>query len=201
MTAQQSSEEKFLPKERLDLPKPQLDLPESESEEENVDSSEYDVVTLLSWHAPGRPFQKRGKAYYMNILILTFLVEIVLFLFGQYMFMLVVASLAFAAIALTIVPPQDFRYRISTEGLTVEDHSYIWDELYDFYFKIEHAQPILHVRTKAYFPGELIITLGNIHKDQVKGILVQYLPYRESVAPTSLEKAGNWLSTTFPLEK
>ncbi len=185
MTAQETKT--YLPKEPLDLPKPEQNLNQ--------------VTTLLSWHAPGRPFRKRGKEYYISSLLIMLLVEIILFLFSQYMLMLVVVSFVFVAFALVTVPPHDFSYRISTEGITVEDHFFLWQELYDFYFKKREGIEVLHVRTHALIPGELTITLGTIDKEELKSILLPYLPYREVIRSTFMEKSGDWLSRNFPLER
>lgn len=114
--------------------------------------------------------------------------------------MLVVASLVFVSFAFAYVPPKNFHYRISTEGIMVEDHFYIWHELYDFYFTTRNGIDILNVRTQDMIPGILTITLGEMHKEHVKQVLIPYLPYREYMKPTFLEKSGNWLSKNFPLE-
>jgi hypothetical protein len=126
-----------------------------------------DVKTLLSWHAPGRPFIKRSKEYFVNIILIMLALEVILFLFSQYMLMMVVASLVFLAYALATVPPHDFQYKITSEGILVEDHFFLWQELYDFYFTRREATEILHIRTKVYYPGELVIVLGVMHKDTV----------------------------------
>lgn len=159
------------------------------------------VKTLIAWQAPGRPYRKKGKEYYINGLLIALLVEVILFLFGQYLLMMVVASLLFVAFALAMVPPHDFHYRISTEAITIEDHSYLWEELYDFYFKRRDGYYILHVRTRIFIPGELIVTLGDLDKEHVKSVLLPYIPFREVVKPTFMEKSGDWLSKNFPLEK
>ncbi len=169
----------------------------SEPEETNF----RDVETLLSWKAPGRPFRKRGKEYYLSVLLITLLVEIILFLFSQHLLMLVVLSFIFLTFALVTVPPHNFQYRISTEGITVEDHFYLWQELYDFYFKKREGVETLHIRTRAVLPGELIVMLENIDKQNLKSTLLQYLPYRELIKPTFMEKSADWLTRTFPLEK
>jgi hypothetical protein len=161
----------------------------------------HEVKTLLAWSAPGRPFRKRSKQYYLTSILITFLVEVILFLFSQYMLMLVVLSLLFVAFALASVPPRNFQYRISTEGITIEDHFFLWVELYDFYFKKREGVEALHARTHSFIPGELTITLGDITKDHMKSVLLPYLPYREVIKPTFMEKSGDWLSRTFPLEK
>lgn len=161
----------------------------------------HEVVTLLSWQGPGRPFQKKGRTYFATALLIMLLVEVILFLFSEYMLMLVVIAFVFMAFVLASIPPQDFHYRISTEGIMVEDHFYLWQELYDFYFKKLHGVTVLHVRTHFFIPGELVITLGDISPAHMKTILLPYLPYREYVKPTSMEKAADWLAKTFPLEK
>lgn len=165
------------------------------------DYSEYsDVKTLLSWSAPGRPFKKRQKSYYLNGLLIAFLVEVILFLFQQYIFMFVVGALYFLSVALAAIPPRNFHYRISNQGIKVEDHFYIWDELYDFYFKKIEGAEVLIVRTKALLPGEIQIPLGELHEHHVRKVMVGYLPYREVVRETFMERSADWLSRNFPLE-
>ena len=167
-------------------------------------SSDYnddEIRTYLSWHAPGRPYKKHSIEYYTNAFLITMAIEIILFLFSQYLLMALVLSLAFLTFALAIVPPHNLYYRISSEGVRVEDHYFIWEELYDFYFTKMSGQDILHVRTKAYLPGELTIMLGDVPAKQVKSILIEFLPFREYVDPTFVEKAGDWLEKNFPLER
>lgn len=187
----------FLPKEPLDLPAGKAGLPAPSSEQR----SPHEVRTLLSWTAPGRPFRRRGKEFYFSALLIMLLIEIILFLFSQYILMLVVLSLVFVAFALVTIPPRDFHYRISSEGITIEDHFFLWQELYDFYFKKRDGVDVLHVRTRALIPGELTITLGTMDREHVKSVLLPYLPYREVIRPTFMEKSGDWLAKNFPLER
>jgi len=219
MTAQDPNQlpaqEKMLPKEPLDLPKEPLDLPQPSQSGAQQSQAQYKpeagehqrihhqntVETLLEWTAPGRPFRKRGRQYYLTGLLIALLVEIILFLFSQYMLMLLVASLLFVAFALVTVPPSDFKYRISTEGITVEDHFFLWQELYDFYFKKREGIDVVHIRTHSLIPGELTLTLGTLDREHIKSTLLHYLPYREVVRSTFMEKSGDWLARNFPLEK
>ncbi|MCL4387427.1 hypothetical protein M1307_03475 [Patescibacteria group bacterium] len=192
------AEEKLLPEEPKDLPTVPKEL---SAPRENSENPPNQVKTLLAWKAPGRPFRKRTKHYYVNTILISIVIEIILFLFSQYLLMLIVASLVFVSFALASVPPYDFDYKISTEGIKVEDHFFLWQELYDFYFKRHDGIDILHIRTHAFIPGELTITLGDIHKEQIKSVMLPYLPYREFVKPTFMEKSGEWLAKTFPLDK
>jgi hypothetical protein len=115
--------------------------------------------------------------------------------------MLVILSLAFLAFALAIVPPHIFYYKITSEGIRIEDSFFIWDELYDFYFTKHNGIEVVKIGTKAYVPGELTIILGDITAQQIKAALLPFLPFREYVHPTFTQKAGDWLEKNFPLEK
>lgn len=176
---------------------------QEEQDEDYLDDEYYygDVRTLLSWSSAGRPFKKRTKQFYLTALLIMLFVEIIFFLFSQYVLMLVVLALVFVSFALASIPPKDFHYKVSTEGIRVEDHFYLWQELYDFYFKKEHGIETLRVRTKDFIPGELTLTLGDVDKNHVKQVLLHFLPFREYVKPTFMEKSGDWLSKNFPLEK
>jgi len=203
MTAQNINpppEEKMLPKEPLDLPKEPLGLPKP-SQTRSKPEHPHTVETILEWSAPGRPFRKRGRQYYLTSLLIMLLVEVILFLFSQYLLMLVVLSLVFVAFALNTIAPSNFKYRISSEGVTVEDHFFLWQELYDFYFKKREGVDVAHVRTHSFIPGELTLTLGGVDREHVKSALLPYLPYRELVRPTFMDKSADWLTKNFPLDK
>jgi hypothetical protein len=191
-------EEKMFPKDPLDLPREPLDLPKPE---EQPKEHQHTVETILEWTAPGRPFKRRSRQYYLTSILIVLLVEIILFLFSQYMLMLVVLSLLFVAFSLATIAPSDFRYRVSSEGITVEDHFFLWQELYDFYFRKKEGVDVVHIRTHSFIPGELTLTLGEVGREQIKSALLPYLPYRETVKSTFMEKSGDWLAKNFPLEK
>jgi hypothetical protein len=190
-------DQEFLPKEPLELPvrqaqgEPATDSPKEEYQE---------VKTLLSWTGPGRPYKRRTKQFFLTVILLAFLFEVIAFLFSQYLLMLVIFFLVLMSFSFVLVPPKNFHYRISTEGITVEDHFYLWQELYDFYFKRREGIDILHVRTHSFLPGELIIPLGDITKEHVRSALLSYLPYREVIKPTFMEKSADLLVKNFPLE-
>src|SRR3989344_1065574 len=159
-----------------------------------------DVKTLYEWQSPGRPFKKRGRQFYLTSVLIALFVEAILFLFSQYLLMVVVVALVFVAFALSYVPPKNFYYKISTEGIMVEDRFFLWKELYDFYYKKSENLETLHIRTEAFIPGELILTFHESDKEKIKHALIPYLSFREYIRPTFVDKAADWLSRNFPLE-
>lgn len=160
-----------------------------------------EIKTFLSWSAPGRPFKKRTKNYYAMSLLISFLLVVMALLAHELMLALVILSFLFVAMALNTVPPKNFHYKITTGGITIEDHFFLWQELYDFYFKKRFDSiEILHIRTRALLPGEITLTVGHVNKEHIKSILTNYLPYREIITPTFVDKSATWLTTNFPLE-
>jgi hypothetical protein len=171
-----------------------------EETHEKKEHTKVEELIPLEWTAPGRPFQKKTKQFYLTALLIMLLLEIILFLFSQYLLMVVIVSLVFVSFALAVIPPKDFHYRVSMEGIMIEDRFFLWKELYDFYFiKVDGVQTV-HVRTQTYFPGELILTLGKLNEEEIKNALIPFLPFREYVKPSFMEKSGEWLSKNFPLE-
>lgn len=170
--------------------------------EKEKKASNPQIKTIIAWEAPGRPFKQRTKLFFTNGVLIVLLLEIILFFFHEYMLMFVIISLLFVTFALNTVPPRNFKYKITTGGITIEDHFFLWQELYDFYFKKRFDSiEVLHVRTKAFLPGEITLTLGESDKEHIKSILLHYLPYRETVTPSFMDKSANWLTKNFPLEQ
>jgi hypothetical protein len=171
-------------------------------EKEDQVSHEHDVRVFLEWHAPGRPFIEHSREYFINGFLILIAVEIIVYLvFKDFFLMAAMFSLVFLWFALSYIPPHQFYYKITSEGIRIEDYFFIWDELYDFFFIEHHGKEVLYLTTKDYFPGELKVTLGDIPVEDVKRALLPFLPYREYVKPTFMEKSGNWLAKNFPLEK
>jgi hypothetical protein len=182
------------------MPAPHKHPPKHIEHEEDI--NDHDVITFLEWHAPGRPFMKHSREYFVNgFLILTAFEIIVFLIFKDFFLMSAIFSLAFLWFALSFVPPHDFFYKITSEGIRVEDYFFIWEELYDFFFIKHHDKDVLYLTTKSFYPGELKLIPGDISTEELKAVLLQYLPYREYVKPTFVEKYGDWISKNFPLEK
>ncbi|OGH06393.1 MAG: hypothetical protein A2171_02250 [Candidatus Levybacteria bacterium RBG_13_35_9] len=173
----------------------------SEHSEYHKNHPENEVITHVEWKSAGRPFKQRTKQFYLTALLIMLLIEVVLFLFSQYLLMAVVVSLVFVAFALNSVPPKDFQFKISSEGIMIEDKFFLWKELYDFYFREREGVETIHIRTESYIPGELILTFPKDEREKIKKSLLPYLPFREYVKPTFMDKSADWLTKNFPLEK
>lgn len=158
---------------------------------------------LLEWTAPSRPYKKRDREYYTTVGIIVVLVSLILLFAGQFLFMGVVIALAFVAYALAAVPPENVHNAITTFGVRTgagADQVFYWEELGRFWFSNRYKSELLHIETSRAFPGQLILLLDGVNKEELKKILLQYTIF-EKPRPTWLDKAAKWLQEKFPLDK
>jgi len=153
---------------------------------------------ILLWTAPSRPFKKRNKKYYSTLAMIALLISLILGLAGQIAAITVVIAVCFLAYVLSVVPPQDINYKISTWGIRVENSLFYWEELGRFWFSQKHEEKVLNVET-ARFPNRLTILLGDQDEELIKLILSEVL-LNKKPDPTLYEKVAAWLQEKIPLD-
>ncbi len=162
---------------------------------------EFDSVrTLLLWKAASRPFRKKDRSFYTTVAILVLLTSMIFFLAGEKILVGAIFALGFLVYVLNFIPPEDVDYKISTQGVTIGDHFYHWQELDSFWFSEKDGHKLLHVLTRLNFPGVLLLVLGNQDEDEIKNICAEYLPFHEIAPKTMVEKWSDSLQKHFPLE-
>lgn len=155
---------------------------------------------LYTWEAASRPFKKRDREYYTTIAIIVFLVSLILFFAGQFLFIAVLVSLAFVSYVLASVPPDHVRNVITTFGIRTGDQLFYWEELGRFWFSEKYKATLLHVETARAFPAQLLLVIDEQEKEKIKEVMLKYTIF-EKPQPTWLDKAANWMQEKFPLER
>lgn len=153
---------------------------------------------ILSWQAPSRPFKKRNKKYFSTIFIIALLVSLILGFAGQLYAIAVVVAVSFLAYTLSVVPPQEITYKISTWGIRVENTLYYWEELGRFWFTEKYGFDLLNIES-ARFPNRITILIGDQDKELLTTILQEVL-LQQKPEPTLYEKAADWLQEKIPLD-
>ena len=161
----------------------------------------YDPVRILiSWTAASRPYRKKERSYYTTVALLIGIISVALFAWGERLSIVALLALGFLVYVLNFVPPGDVEYKISTQGITIGEHFYHWEELDSFWFSEKDGHKILNILTKFRFPGLLIMVIGDTPQDEVKRVVARYLPFHEIAPKTMLEKWSESLQKRFPLE-
>ncbi len=153
---------------------------------------------LMLWNAPSRPFKQRDRQFFVTIVTIVLLISLILFFAGQVLPIAVVISVAFLGYVLSVVPPENVTYKLTTYGVRIEDELYRWDELGRFWYETRYDQQLLKIEV-ARFPSRLTIVLGEALQDDITAILSEVLP-QEKPDDSAIERAGNWLQEKIPLE-
>lgn len=164
------------------------------------EQSEDPLRTLITWNALSRPFKKRDRSFYTTVAVLVILFSpFALFLGGKPLFLALLAF-GFVVFVLNLTPPENVDYKFSTQGVTIGDHFYHWQELDSFWISEKQGHKILNIFTRFKFPGVLMLVLDSTQEEEVKRICAKYLPFREIVPKSIIEKWAEGLQKHFPLE-
>jgi len=162
---------------------------------------DYDPLKIfLNWTAPSRIYRKKDRSYYTTIGIIVVLLSLILLIAQEYLLIAVVIALTFVVYVLNFVAPEDIDYKISSQGITIGDHFYVWAELDSFWFTNKEGQAVLHIYTNLRFPNVLMIPLGNAPEDQIRRVLSRYIVFLEVPPKSTMDKWAESLQKHFPLE-
>ncbi len=167
--------------------------------DEEIRTERHQEQQFLSWDAPSRPYKKRDREFYTTIGVIVFLVSLILFFAGQFLFIAVVVSLAFVAYVINTVPPETVRNSITSFGIHNGETLYYWEELGRFWFSKQYGQNLLHIETARAFPGVLVLLIQDLLEDDLKKVLLKYTVF-EKPKDTQLDKWAKWLTEKFPLD-
>ncbi len=158
--------------------------------------------TLLVWRAPSRVFKKRDKEFFSTISAVAILFSIVFLFMKEFLLIVVAWAAVFFVYALSKTPPEEVEHKITAEGITSMNHSYLWEEMDKFWFEGEGAERMLKITSgKAGLFGELAMLLGNTSEEKIKTVLSDYLPFVEAPHKTFADTASDWLVQKFSSEK
>ncbi len=175
-------------------------MPKFYTSAKQQDPSDNLVRTLLEWEAPARPYRKKNRSYYTTVSILIILIAAIALFAGERLLIGVLFAIGFVIYVLNFVPPEEVKYKISTQGITIGDHFYLWDELDSFWFEDKEGHKVLSVLTNLRFPGILMLLLDGVDSEEVKLTCARFLPFHE-IAPKSLvDKWTEKIQKHFPLE-
>lgn len=167
---------------------------------ESSEESTQLVKDLLTWVAPARPYRKKDRSFFTNAVIISVLLILLALLFEDSLLIGAILSLLFLVFVLNFSPPEDIEYKISTQGITIGPHFYLWHDLDSYWIGEKDDQKILYIRTLFHFPAVLMLVLDQNSAEQVKQVCARYLPFHEIAPRTLMDDWSGWLQKHFPLE-
>lgn len=155
------------------------------------------VKSLFRWQSFSRPYTKRGAKWFVYTFLLVATIILILLFVREFFIIAPVLALSFVAYILSTVPPDVVENEITTQGVNTASHSYLWEEMDDFWITQKNNFTILYVDTYLQWPRRLIILINNHDKEKIKELLARYIPYRELPKTTWLDSMADALSRGF----
>lgn len=166
---------------------------------EKTNASRSNPQIIYSWSAPLRPYKKRTAGVMRFYLALALLLSLIVFFFGEKLLVLPIAAITFLFYILTTSRPQTVSHKLTKFGVETTGLTFRWELLSHFYFtkKFDYHQLVI-VSVAPYFYHLYLVVKDEAVKEDLVGILSEYLIYQENPQKTFSEKLAEWLTRLMP---
>ena len=150
---------------------------------------EGDRKVLFAWdtvtrnHMPIKGVSKINR----SLVIIGAVVAILLVSMGEFMLIAVVASIIFVRYVLSSTSGRSVRHTISNHGIDYAGQFYGWNELKQFFFKVDGPTDVLCIDTVERLPGRLYFLLIPGDKNKINEIVGQYLTFLKEEPKTFID--------------
>lgn len=169
---------------------------ESSFKREGVQGDIEQEKDLLTWMAPGRPFKRRNREFYVTIIAIAAIVGLVIFIAEGWVPVILLISLIFLFYIMSTVEPDPVEYAITNRGIKVAGKRTDWEIMGRFWFSKRFDSELLIIET-AILPGRLELVINEEVKEKITENLSKYLLHEEA-PPSWLDRLANTLSKRLP---
>lgn len=171
----------------------------NESVEQNENVKTPKIRDLFVWESLNRPERTYSKEVFSTFGVVAFLISLILAFFQEWLAILLTWAAYFLFYALTKVPPIKVSHKITTQGIISMDHSYLWNELGPFWFRVKENETVLHIAHQNII-SQISILIDPENKEKIQEILAEYLPFVEVPEKSLAEKLTDWFAKKFPIK-
>ena len=129
---------------------------------------------------------------------MAFLASIILYFIEGIMPVLVIWAMVFMLWAMSRTEPRLEKYAISSWGLKTKERTYRFEEMTNFWFETKWGGRLMRINL-ARIPWHIVIVINTETEDQIRKLMLQYVPYEEPVI-TWIDRLVKWLGDKVPLE-
>ncbi|KKR93331.1 MAG: hypothetical protein UU41_C0020G0021 [Candidatus Roizmanbacteria bacterium GW2011_GWA1_41_13] len=138
---------------------------------------------LFAWEAPTRPFKKRDRTFFQTVISLAFLLVVISLFLREWL----------------LIPPPVMSNKITTKGIWVGDTFFKFSEILQYWFEKQLENTVLVLLTQ--FGTEVNVVIPTDKKEEIDTVLRDRLVFREKPLKNFIEKIGDWLRKSVPLEE
>lgn len=155
--------------------------------------------TLLVWEAAERSYKKRDRDFWVTAVSTLVLVSVILVLVKEFFLIVALVSVLFLYYALSAVPPELSKYKLTNRGVYFGELFYPWVDLVRFWFGKSLNSEMIHFETALRFPRQVSLVIKADDKEKIKAVVIKKLPYVEEV-PSFVDKLSAWGTKKLQLE-
>jgi len=147
---------------------------------------------FVEWSARTRPFKRRSRETYVQLISVAALFGLILFLIDGVMPVILIAAAVFLFYVFSTVEPDNVGYQITTYGIRIGGHLRDWGELGRYWFVHRSDHDMLAIETHNA-PWKIEIVIDPKIKQEIEDNVSKYLHKHESPT-TYIDKATGWVS-------
>lgn len=129
---------------------------------------------ILNWTVEIPPFSIPKKVL-RTVIVLTSMFSLFLILAQDWIYLIVVLSIAFFANVILSYGVKTLNYKVFSNGVKLNETFYTWDK-FNYYFIYEGQSDLIVITTKEYLPGRLYVYLKPSDLEKINQTLHTYLP-------------------------
>ncbi|MCR4263981.1 MAG: DUF5673 domain-containing protein [Candidatus Roizmanbacteria bacterium] len=154
---------------------------------------------LIAWEAPTRPFKKRDRTFFQTVIALAFLLVVISIFLREWLLIGSILAIVFLSYVLAAVPPPIISNKITTKGIWVGDTFYKFPEILEYWFERQLENVVVVLLTQ--FGTQVALVIPAHKKEEIDAILRDKLVFHEKPLKNFIEKMGDWLKRSVPLEE
>lgn len=156
-------------------------------------------VVLFEWEAPERVYKTRDKDFWITSVAILVIVSVIFFLIKEFLLIMALGSVLFLFYAMSTVPPEKIKNKITNRGVYFGEAMYPWEQLVRFWFKKSLGIETVLFETNLRFPAQIALVVEEKDKEKIKDLVLKKIPLIES-SPNFVDKANKWFGERLPLE-
>ncbi len=150
---------------------------------------------LFAWKAPARSYKKKGRDFWVRLMVVVSIFAFILFLIEGVMPVILLVSLLFLFYVLSTVEPERIDYTITNRGIKMAGKRTDFQIFNRFWFAKRLNNDLLVFET-TQLPGRLELVVHLKDKEKIRKTLSEYLT-EEVASPSNLDRVAGWVSKKF----
>ncbi len=136
-----------------------------------------EMKLLYKWNAPERPFNPKGRNWYISVFGISIVIIILAILTQTYLLILAVLAVLLVIYAQNTVVPPTFEIQISNKGVKVGNELYLWRKIPQFWITQRGEDMFINFTVAGENSPRLTILSGDGDINIIAKELVRFIDY------------------------